>query len=173
MIYEATVAKKFFIFCAAGCLAVSVLGFFAAGIIPSASTANGEGSLLVGGLMIAAFWGMAAFFIVKARDTKPHLRIGPEGLWYGRYSDSTIPWDQFVSLRMTRLYNQRIVGLNLVDPEAYPRDTLFGTGTSALNRATTGDVTIAATNLSGGHAGVLAAIRHYRPDLFEETHRII
>ncbi len=166
MVYEATVAKKFFLILAGLCVALSLLGFFTAGVIPSESTTRHGAYPVTGWIIIACCFGMAAFFIHRARDTKPHLRVGPEGLWYGRHADVTIPWDQFVSVRITRVYNQQIVGLNLVDPEAWPKDTLFGSGTSSLNRATTGDVAIAATNLSGGPEKVLAAIKHYRPDLF-------
>ncbi len=166
MVYEAFVAKKFFYICAGLCIALSALGFLATGVIPTRSTTVHGAEPLVGWSIVAACFAGAAFFLMRARDPKPHLRISPEGLWYGRYADVTIPWDQFVSVRLTRLYNQRIVGLNLVDPEAYPKDTPFGSGTSALNRATTGDVGIAATHLSGGPQGLLQAIAYYRPDLF-------
>jgi len=166
MVYEATVAKKFFLVLAVLCVALSVLGFFVAGIIPSASTANGQASPLIGWSIIGSCFGLAAFFVWRARDDSPHLRIDQNGIWYGRYSEHTIPWDQIVLCRINRVHNQRIIGLNLKDPAAFPSRSAFTRATARLNRATFGEVGIAATNLSGGHQGVLDAIRHYRPDLF-------
>ena len=173
MVYEATVAKKFFIVLAVLCIALSVLGCFVAGIIPSASTANGEASPLVGWVIIGCCFGLAGFFAWRSMDRKPHLRIDQHGIWYGRYSDATIPWDQIVSCQVARVYNQRIVGLNLKDPAAYPSRSAFTRATAGLNRATFGELGIAATNLSGGHQGVLNAIRHFRPDLFAPTLKAI
>ena len=116
---------------------------------------------------------MAAVFVVRALDPKPHLRIDQNGIWYPRYADAVIPWDQLVSCQVTRVYNQRIVGLNLRDPQAWPARSRLTRATAGLNRATMGQVGIAATNLSGGPEKVLAAIAHYRPDLFAATHRVI
>jgi len=168
MVYEATVAKKFFLICAGLCVALSALGFLAAGVIPSASTTNHGAYPVTGWIIVACCFGMAAIFVVRALDRKPHLRIDRNGLWYPRYSDDVIPWDQIVSWQITRLYNQRIIGLNLRDPEAWPSKNRFTRATAGLNRATVGELGIAATNLAGGHQGVLAAIRHYRPDLFAQ-----
>ncbi|HTU10398.1 MAG TPA: STM3941 family protein [Allosphingosinicella sp.] len=166
MVYEATVAKKFFLVCAGLCVALSALGFIAAGVIPTASTTNHGAYPVTGWIIVACCFAMAAFFVIRAMDNKPHLRIDPDGIHYPRYSDAIIPWDQIVSWQITKVYNQRIVGLNLKNPEAYPAKSAFTRATAGLNRATVGELGIAATNLSGGHEGVLAAIRHYRPDLF-------
>lgn len=168
MVYEATVARTFFLVCAGLCVALSALGFLVAGVIPSASTTNHGAYPVTGWIMVACCFGMAAFFIVRARDRKPHLRIDQHGLWYPHYSDDIIPWDQIVSCQVTRVHNQRIIGLNLRNPEAYPSKNRFTRATAGLNRITVGELGIAATNLSGGPQGVLSAIRHYRPDLFPQ-----
>lgn len=166
MVYEAYQAKKFFLVLAILCVLLSVLGFFVSGIIPSASTANGEASPLVGGLIIAGCFGMAATFVWRALDKKPQLRLDQNGIWYRPYSDAVIPWEEVVSCQVARVYNQRIVQLNLRDPDAYPSKNRFTRATAGMNKAMGfAGVGIAATNLSGGPDGVLHAIAHYRPDL--------
>jgi len=169
MVYEATVAKKFFLICAGLSIALSVLGFFVNGVIPSASTTNHGAYPVTGWIIVACCFGMAAFFIFRASDKKPHLRIDQNGILYPAYSNDTIPWDQFVSCQIARVYNQRIVQLNLRDPEAYPSTNRFTRATAGMNKAMGfGGVGIAATNLSGGPRPVLEAIAHYRPDLFPD-----
>lgn len=173
MVYEAFQAKKFFIILAILCVALSTLGFIATGAIPTASTAQGTYPV-AGWAIIAGCFGMAAVFVVRAMDNKPQLRIDQDGIWYRAYSDDVIPWDQFVSCTVNRVYNQRIVQLNLRDPAAYPSTNRFTRATAGLNDAMgMGGVGIAATNLSGGPEKVLAAIAHYRPDLFAATHRVL
>jgi hypothetical protein len=174
MVYQAFQPKKFFLTLGILSVALSILGFFVSGIIPSASTANGDASPLVGGLIIAGCLGMAGFFFVRALDKKPQLRIDQNGIWYRAYSDATIPWDELVNCRLNRVYNQVIVGFDLRNPELYPSKNRFTRATAGFNRATSfGTMGIAATNLSGGAPGVVAAVRHYRPDLFEATSRVL
>ena len=174
MVYEATVAKKFFLVCAGLCVTLSTLGFLVAGVIPSASTTNHGAYPVTGWIIVACCFGMAAVFVVRALDRRPLLRIGQNGIWYRSYSDATIPWDQITACQMLRVYNQRIVHLNLRDPAAYPSTNRFTRATAGMNSAMGfGGMGIAATNLSGGPQGVLAAIEHYRPDLFAPSHRVL
>lgn len=172
MVYEATVAKKFFLICAGLCVALSALGFLAAGVIPSASTTNHGAYPVTGWIIVACCFGMAAFFVIKALDRKPQLRIDQEGVFYPAYSNDVIPWVEIVSCQILRVYNQRIVQLNLRNPDAWPSTNRFTRAAAGLNKAMgAGGMGIAATNLSGGPQKVLAAIQHYRPDLFQGTQR--
>jgi len=174
MVYEAFQAKKFFIVLAVLCVLLSALGFLVAGVIPSASTTNHGAYPVTGWIIVACCFGMAAFFVVRALDKKPQLRIDQAGVWYRAHSDATIPWDEIVACQVARVYNQRIVQLTLRDPAAYPSKNPFTRATAGLNSAMGfAGVGIAATNLSGGPANVLAAVRHYRPDLFAGTSRVI
>jgi len=165
MVYEAFVAKTFFLVLGVLGLAVSALGLILAGVIPTGSTIDG-GSPLLGWIFTGCFWGMSGFFFFKAFDRRPHLRIDENGLRYRLYSNDVIPWDELSSCQISRVFNQRIIGLNLHDPEAYPSKNALTRASAGVNRAAYGDVAIAATNLSGGPEGVLQAIAHYRPDLF-------
>ena len=174
MVYEAYQAKKYFLVMAGLCVALSVLGFFVNGVIPSASTTNHGAYPVAGWIIVACCWGMAGFFVFRALDKQPQLRIDANGIWYRGYSGDTIPWEEIVSCQVMRVYNQRIVQLNLRNPEAWPSSNRFTRATAGMNKAMGfGGMGIAATNLSGGPDGVLKAIEHYRPDLFAPTHRVI
>jgi hypothetical protein len=167
MVYEAFQAKTFFLVLAGLCIALSALGFLAAGVIPTASTTNHGAYPVTGWIIVACCFVMAGVFVKRALDRTPQLRIGPDGIWYRLYSDATIPWDQFVSCQVMRIYNQRVVQLNLRDPAAWPSTNRFTRATAGMNSAMGfNGVGIAATNLSGGPEQVLQAIARYRPDLF-------
>jgi hypothetical protein len=174
MVYEAFQPKKFFLVLAGACVALSSLGFLAAGVIPSASTTNHGAYPVTGWIIVACCLGIAAFFVVRALDPRPQLRIDQNGIWYRPYSDATVPWDQIVSCRIIKAGAQKIVGLDLRDPEAWPSKNPLTRMTAGLNRASGfGSLGITATYLTGGPASVAAAVRHYRPDLFAETHRVV
>jgi hypothetical protein len=167
VVYEARQLQKFHYVMAGLCVALSLLGFLVAGVIPTASTTNHGAYPFTGWAIVAGCFAVAAIFIRRALDTKPQLRIDANGIWSRAFSDATVPWAQITSCRTHRMRNQTIISFDLRTPEAYPSKHAFARATAGLNRATGfGSLGINATYLTGGTQGVLGAVRHFRPDLF-------
>ena len=99
MVYEAFHLKRFNIVMAALCALLSILGFCVNGVIPTASTRDHGASPLVGWIMVAVCFAVAAIFLRRAFDSRPLVRIDRNGLWARSWSDATVPWDQIVSAR--------------------------------------------------------------------------
>ena len=167
MVYEARQPTRFNYTMATLCALLSLLGFFAAGVIPSASTRDHGAYPLTGWLIVAACLGCAAIFVRRARDPRPQVRVDANGIYARAHSEATVPWAQIVRARPIAMRNQRILALDLKDPKAYPSKNRFTRWTASFNRVTGfGSMGINVTFLTGGLPGLVAAVRHYRPDLF-------
>jgi len=166
MVYEARQPQKFNFIMAGLCAALSLLGFVAIGIIPTASTRDGTYPL-VGWSIVAGCFAIAFIFIRRAFDTSPQLRIDAKGIWSRQYSDATVPWDQIVAAGVHKMRNQTILSFHLKDPDAWPSRSAFTRATSNIDRAFGwGQMGVNASFLTGGPQGVVNAVRHFRPDLF-------
>ena len=167
MVYEAFQPQRFNLVLAGLCAALSLLGFLVAGIIPTASTSDHGAYPLTGFVIVILCLGAAAEFLRRSMDKSPKVRIDAHGIWSRAFSDATLPWDQILSIRVHHMRNQRIVSFDLRDPAAYPPKNPLTRATAGINRATGfGSMGINATYLTGGSEGVVAAVRHFRPDLF-------
>ena len=166
MVYEARQPRTFNYVMAGLCAALSLLGFVAAGVIPTASTRDGTYPL-VGWAIVAGCFAVAFIFIRRALDTSPQLRIDASGIWSRQYSDAIVPWDQILGGSIHKMRNQTILSFHLKDPDAHPSKNAFTRATSSIDRAFGwGQMGINASFLTGGPQGVVNAVRHFRPDLF-------
>ena len=166
MVYEARQPQKFNYLMAGCCAALSLLGFVANGIIPTASTRDGTYPL-IGWAIVAGCFAVAFIFIRRALDTSPQLRIDANGIWSRQYSDATVPWDQILGMAVHKMRNQTIISFHLKDPEAYPSKSAFTRATGSIDRAFGwGQFPVNASFLTGGPQGVVNAVRQFRPDLF-------
>jgi hypothetical protein len=166
MIYEAVQPRRFNLVLATLCALLSLLGFLVAGVIPSASTRDHGADPLIGWLIVAGCLAVAAIFVMRSRDRRPQVRVDANGIYARSYSSATVPWDQIVGARAIRMRNQQILALELKDPKAYPSTNPLTRLTAPLNRATGfGSMGINVSFLSGGLAGLVEAVRHFRPDL--------
>ena len=142
MTYEARHSKGLNYALIAGCLLVSLIGFAAAGIIPTQSGSNP----LVGWAIVAACFAAALVFFRRAADQRPQARVDADGVYSRRYSETPVPWHRIASVHVLRAGIQRIARFELKDP---PAKTL-GINTTFYDR---------------GIADLLAAVRQQRPDL--------
>jgi hypothetical protein len=166
MVYQAFQPQRFNQVLAGLCAALSLLGFLAAGIIPSASTRDHGAYPLTGAAIVVVCLAVAAIFLWRSMDRRPQLRIDEHGIWSRAHSDATIPWDQIVSCHVHFIRNQRIVTFDLRDPAAFPSKNPLTRATAGINRATGfGSMGVNVSFLTGGSDGVVAAVRHFRPDL--------
>jgi hypothetical protein len=167
MVYEAFQPKKFFLVLAGLSAALSLLGFIAAGVIPTASTTNHGAYPLTGWIIVACCFGVAGVFSIRAFDPRPLLRLDPNGIWYRPFSSTAVPWAEVAGVSIHPIRGQTIVSFHLRNPAAYPSKNQFTRATAGMNSAFGfGQLGVAATYLSGGPQGVIAAVRHFRPDLF-------
>lgn len=140
MSYEARHAAGINYGLLAACLALSVLGFAAAGVIPTQSGAYP----VVGWAIVGACFGAAVVFLLRARNREVQARVDSAGV-YERRSGETVPWDRIESLTVLRAGVQRIARFKRTD----------GGKTIGINT----------TFYDHGLAGLIEAVRAHRPDL--------
>ena len=142
MVYEARHAKGFHYALAAACLLLSILGFAAAGVIPTQS-----GSYpLVGWAIVAACFLAAFVFVRRALDPSVQARIDDKGVYARRLGPDPIPWSEIGGVHVLAAGIQRIARFERGGGSA----RTFGINTTFYDR---------------GIADLRAAVRHYRPDL--------
>ena len=168
MIYEARPSVKINYILAGACLLLSLLGFTAAGIIPSASTRDHGAYPLVGWIIVAACFAAAFVFLRRAFGRGVEARIDGRGVLAPRFSPDPVPWDRIAAILPLRLGAQRIVRFALADgaPNEAANPVMRAAG--AVDRGMGfGDFGINCTYLDHGLEALLATVRHYRPDLID------
>jgi hypothetical protein len=117
-------------------LALLSLGFVAIGVW-MVSLGGGAKETIFGWLGIL-FFGPGAFVIARRSfDSGLVLRVDASGIWSKNWSDATIPWDAVADVHFWTMQRQRMIGLELVEPQIYPAKGLVGR-LSGANRALTG-----------------------------------
>jgi hypothetical protein len=139
MVYEARNAKSLNYMLIGGCLFLSLIGFAAAGIIPTASGT----SPLVGWAIVAACLAAAIVFFRRAADDQPQARVDAAGIWSRRFGE--IAWDRIGSFYVLRAGIQRIARFELRDPAR-----TVGINTTFYDR---------------GIDDLVTAVKQHRPDL--------
>ena len=141
MTYEARHAVAVNCGLIAACLALSILGFAVAGVIPTQS-----GSYpLVGWVIVAACFGAALVFLLRTRNRDIQARIDAAGVYARRHGPHPEPWANIESLTVLRAGIQRIARFKLKD----------GGKTIGINT----------TFYDHGISELLDAVRGHRPDL--------
>ena len=149
MIYEARHSAKLNYLLAGACVALSILGFAAAGVIPTQS-----GSYpLVGWAIVGACFGAAFVFVRRAIDREPQARLDERGLYARRLGPAPVPWDEINGFQVLAAGIQRIARFGRSGPSA----RTFGINTTFYDR---------------GIDDLVATVRHYRPDLVDGSGRL-
>jgi hypothetical protein len=162
MVYEARPSTKVNYLLAGACLLLSILGFAAAGVIP---TRSGEYPL-IGWTIVAACFGAAFVFLRRAQGGGVEVRIDERGIFVPRHSAEIIPWDQVTGVLPIRMGIQRMVRFQLRDPERYAATGAIRRATGAIDSGLGfGHFGINTTFYDRGIADLLSVVRHYRPDL--------
>lgn len=141
MLYEARWSRPVHLGLAAASLALSVLGFAAAGVIPTGS----EAQPAVGWSIVAACVGAATVFLMRALNRAPQVRADDRGIWTSKLGADAVPWRDITSVSTMNSGLQRIVRFQ----RAGSRRT-FGINTTFYDQ---------------GLRQLLATIRQFRPDL--------
>lgn len=148
MVYEARQSPKLNSLLAAACLALSILGFAAAGVIPTQS-----GSYpLVGWAIVGACFAAAFVFVRRAMGGTIEARLDENGVYARRLGPAPVPWDEIAAFHVIAAGIQRIARFGRTGPSARQ----FGINTTFYDR---------------GIADLVAAVRHYRPDLVDGSGR--
>ena len=166
MVYEARPSMKANYVLAGLCFLLSLIGFAAAGVIPN----NSGYYPVTGWSIVAVCFAIAFIFLRRGRGGGVEARIDGAGVYAPRFSPEPVPWARIRSIMPIRHGAQRIVRFELTPdaPQSAESGVLRATG--AIDRALGfGDFGINTTYLDRGQDELLAAVRHYRPDLFEEA----
>jgi hypothetical protein len=162
MIYEARPSTTTNSLLAAACAMLSILGFAAAGVIP---TRSGEYPF-VGWPIVALCFAGAFFFLRRARSDAVEARIDGQGIFVPKHSAEIIPWDQITGMLPIRIGIQRMVRFKLRDPERYAATGRIRRATGAIDSGLGfGHFGVNTTFYDRGMADLLGVVRHYRPDL--------
>ena len=169
MVYEARASVKANYVLAGLCFGLSLIGFAAAQIIP-----NNSGYYPVTGWSIVAACFAAAFvFLRRAFGRKVEARIDGRGVYAPRFSPEPVPWARIRAVLPLRMGVQRIVRFELTPDAPQQADSAAMRAAGAIDKGLGfGDFGINTTYLTPGQDALLAAVRHYRPDLFEESGRL-
>lgn len=166
MVYAPRHRRTFSYVMAGLCAGLSLIGFAAAGVIPTASTRDHGAYPLTGWLIVAACAATAFVFLRRGGDARALVRMDERGISAPAYAADVIPWDQIAGLRVFRAGVQQIVRFELSDPDRFAPGGLRGT-VGRLDRALSyGHFGINPTFWEPGMDALLATVRHYRPDLF-------
>ena len=154
---------------AGACLLLSILGFAAAGVIPT----NSGAYPLVGWAIVGACFAAAFIFVRRAMSGKVEARIDGRGIYAPAFSPEPVPWDRISSLLPLRVGVQRIVRFELVQGAPNTAENPVMRAAGAVDRGLGfGDFGINTTYLDHGQGELLAAVRHYRPDLVDGGGRL-
>jgi len=169
MVYEARPSTKINYVLAGACVLLSSIGFAVAGVIPNKSGYDP----LVGWSIVGACLGAACIFLRRAFGRKLEARIDGRGVYAPRFSPEPVPWERIRSILPLRMGAQRIVRFELTQDAPQAADNAVMRAAGAVDRGLGfGDFGINATYFDHGLDELLAAVRHYRPDLFEEAGRL-
>jgi hypothetical protein len=173
MIYEARQSPRLNYLLAGACAALSILGFAAAGVIPTESTRVGGSYPLVGWAIVGACFAAAFVFVRRAMGGGVQARIDGHGVYAPAFSAEPVPWDRIRSLLPMRVGIQRIVRFELDDPASYAPANPIKRAAGALDSGMGfGHFGINTTFYDRGQDELLAAVRHYRPDLVAGSKRL-
>jgi hypothetical protein len=169
MIYEARQSPKLNYVLAGACLLLSILGFAAAGVIPTQSGANP----LVGWTIVGACFAAAFVFARRAMGRKVEARIDGRGVYAPAFSPDPVPWDRIRSILPLHIGAQRIVRFELTEGAPNRAESPVMRAAGAIDRGLGyGDFGINTTSYDRGLDELLAVVRHYRPDLLETDGRL-
>jgi len=87
MIYEAGYARNLHLGLAAACVLLSLLGFAAAGVIPTASGSNPA----IGWAIVLACFAAAFVFVRRGIDRRVQARLDGNGIWSRRNGAAAVP----------------------------------------------------------------------------------
>ena len=173
MVYEARPSARFNYALAGACVLLSLLGFVAAGVIPSESTRVGGTYPLVGWAIVAGCLLAALEFLRRATRRGLRVRLDEKGLLVPSYSPETVPWGELTGVQPLRLGVQRIVRFALRDPALYPAAGKVMRAAGKVDAGLGfGHMGVNVTYCEPGIAELLATVRHYRPDLVEDGARL-
>ena len=125
MTYEARHNRGYNFGLAAAVLALSVLGLFVNGVIPSESTRVGGTYPLVGWIIVGACVGAAVVFVRRAFDDSVQARIDERGVWAKRLGADPVPWGEITGLLVLRAGIQRIARFDRKGARTFGINTTF------------------------------------------------
>jgi hypothetical protein len=173
MVYEARQSTTVNFALAGACVLISLLGFVAAGVIPTESTRVGGTYPLVGWGIVAACFAAALLFVARARNREVQARVDARGVYAPAFAPEPVPWDRIRSILPMRMGIQRIVRFELDDASGMESGNPLKRAAGALDRGMGfGDFGLNVTFYDRGMDALLAAVHHYRPDLLEGSDRL-
>lgn len=128
-------------------------------------TLNAELSLLyrvLGGASCLISLILTVIAVVGLFDRSEQVRVASDGIYYKRWSETVIPWDEIVDVTVFKDRYQKFIMLRLADPKRFPSTTLAGRLGGANRRLAGGDIAISLTYMNRGFDDAMTVIEDYR-----------
>ncbi|MEW2482741.1 STM3941 family protein [Mycobacterium sp. NPDC049093] len=133
--------------------------------ISASMTLNAELSLLyraLGGASCLISLSLVVIAVIGLLDRSEQVRVAPDGIYYKRWSETVIPWDEIVDVTVFKDRYQNFIMLRLADPQRFPSTTLVGRLGRANRRLAGGDVAISLTYMDRSFDDAMTVIEDYR-----------
>jgi hypothetical protein len=161
MTFEARHPTRLSIVLAVACGLLALMGVWIA-LVGSA----GEAWPLTGAVITIACLGASAIFVRRAMTKEVQMRIDATGVDWTKLK-RPIPWDQIVDAKIVWMRRRPLLCVALRNPEAYPLKSAIGRTLAVADGALGfGHMGLNVLNLDRSFDDMVAAVRHYRPDLF-------
>ncbi|MCM8556561.1 STM3941 family protein [Sphingomicrobium sediminis] len=138
-----------------GCLLASIGCFFLSGIwfMPPA-----DHVAFWGFLGIPVFSSLMLLALASLAEREVVLRVRPEGLYYARYSDRLIAWEDIEAVKECGVAQHRVLCIELKDRRAYPAGFEAERAVDAARLYNFGDFAMSMRGLAGRHDRVVEAV---------------
>jgi hypothetical protein len=153
------------------CLAFVVLGLWMAGVIgepPDPENWSRRRRGLPPEILPYIGWVSVVFFGIglpisakRFFDHDVQLQIGPTGIRWSQWSDTTIPWSEIDRISVWSYQRQKHIILHLHRPDDFPGRGVAARLARANRMMTSGDIGIAIAGTDRSFDEAMAAIEHF------------
>lgn len=132
-------------------------GRFGTPLSPQASSVMGW----ILGPPVFLFGGAGSFSLLRMIASGAMIRIGAEGIWWKRWSDKTIPWDEIADVTTWGAGDSACIELHLRHPALYPGHGILGALAGSSRRMTGGDISVMLSGTDRRLEDAMAAIERF------------
>lgn len=137
-------------------------------VAASQSNPRDPAEIALFGWIAALFFGLCTVASVRELlRTEPQMVIGPEGLYWRRWSRATIPWSEFRRAERSQVYGTKFLWLWLHNPQAWRSTKLRGRLSRANKLIGGGEIDLSTVGLDRSFDEMVDAVAVHAPHLFE------
>jgi hypothetical protein len=118
----------------------------------------------VGWLSFLFFGPTSVLIFTMLFDRRPQIMIDGKGIYYRRWSDDVIAWDDVVRVAFFTISQNAMMGVCLIDETRYPARKSWQSWLGRVNRGFGFDgITIATAGMNKSHEQLMQAVFQFAP----------